>query len=149
MHRVSMYLGCLVIVLGCYFSVTWFFFGSHHPCGILETRQKPYVLEAAHTISSMRRKVALALLRARKNEAETMLLEGANAIPKEYLDNLHKAIWGMTPAQCAVRAIGWDVNPYKNLSEENKEFLKTLPDEPKKEAAKPNKRPVWPISPKT
>jgi hypothetical protein len=34
------------VIIG-YFGLTWFFFGSSHPCGILEARQKPYVIRTA------------------------------------------------------------------------------------------------------
>ncbi|MBI4524698.1 MAG: hypothetical protein HY695_12910 [Deltaproteobacteria bacterium] len=34
-----------LFVVGVYFSITWFFFGSSHPCGILEARQKPYAVQ--------------------------------------------------------------------------------------------------------
>jgi hypothetical protein len=140
MQRISMSLGSLALVFGCYFSVTWFFFGSAHPCGILETRQKPYVLEAANRVSSKRKQTAFVLLRAGQIEAGITMLEGANAIPKEYLDGLHNSIWDMTPAQCAIRAIAWDVYPYKSslLSDEDKRFLETIPDKQKKESARPN-----------
>jgi len=40
----------LVIITGItigYFALTWFFFGSPHPCGILEARQKPDVIRTA------------------------------------------------------------------------------------------------------
>jgi hypothetical protein len=33
-----------LVVVGIYFVFTWFFFGSSHPCGILEARQRPYVV---------------------------------------------------------------------------------------------------------
>ena len=36
-----------VTVVGLYFPLTWFFFGSSHPCGIYEARWKPYAIEIA------------------------------------------------------------------------------------------------------
>lgn len=136
MHQVQKLIGALALALGGYIGLAWFFFGSPHPCGILEARQKPYVLEASHELSSKQRRTAFALLGAGKVQEGTMILEGTNAIPGKHLDNLRKWVWGMTPAQCAWRAIAWDVNPYKKPPLTDEEFLKTLPDAPKKETGK-------------
>jgi hypothetical protein len=40
------------IVIVSYFSLTWFFFGSTHPCGILEARLKPAAVEHAYKVHS-------------------------------------------------------------------------------------------------
>src|SRR3989338_4783708 len=43
-----------LFVVGMYFGLTWFFFGSSHPCGILEARQRPYVVKnRAEFVSEM------------------------------------------------------------------------------------------------
>lgn len=47
----------LLVVLGTllvtsYFGATWFFFGSAHPCGILEARWRPYAVSVSHKSKS-------------------------------------------------------------------------------------------------
>jgi hypothetical protein len=38
------------ILIVSYLSLTWFFFGSPHPCGILEARLKPYAVDRAYEV---------------------------------------------------------------------------------------------------
>jgi hypothetical protein len=46
LRRRYLLFGMSVMVV-LYFGLTWFFFGSTHPCGILEARWKPYRIEVA------------------------------------------------------------------------------------------------------
>jgi hypothetical protein len=41
-----------VILVTSYIGLTWFFFGSSHPCGILEARWKPYAVRIAYKSKS-------------------------------------------------------------------------------------------------
>ena len=116
MHQVQKLLIALALALGLYFSLTWFFFGSSHPCGILEARQNPYVLERVKRYRSEDLKLALELAQSPLGEAVeagTQMLEDIRRGPREALSNLHEKVWGLTPAQCLWRAISWDPNPSK------------------------------------
>jgi hypothetical protein len=41
-----------LIAVASYFSLTWFFFGSAHPCGIFEARWRPYAVRVAYKSQS-------------------------------------------------------------------------------------------------
>jgi len=120
MRQVQRLIIPLALVLASYFGLTWFFFKSSHPCGILEARRKPYVV--AKTYSSLfgiDRDMVLELMKDRDVVSEVIRHLGSTAsIDKsekmmEELSGLHYQIWGMTPAQCTWRAIAWDPDPYK------------------------------------
>lgn len=116
MSRIQRVLVLFLLVLGIYAGLTWFFFGSPHPCGILEARQTPYVLERVRATSSEQRKLALDLaksMRADAVEAATRMFEDIRKRPQEALSDLHEHIWRLTPAQCTWRAIAWNPDPYK------------------------------------
>jgi len=116
MHRVQKLIIPLAFALGAYFGLTWFFFGSSHPCGILETRQKPYVLEQIRTTSSEERKLALELIISMEPdalEAGTKILESLEGRPERALRSLHERVWRNTPAKCLWGAVAWDPDPYK------------------------------------
>ena len=106
----------LIGVTGLYFGLTWFFFGSSHPCGILEARQRPYILERLRQSSSEHTKLALELMmspRPGSLKAGTEMLEDIEKRPHQALTKLNERIWQLTPAQCLWRAIAWDADPYK------------------------------------
>jgi hypothetical protein len=46
-----------------------FFFGSPHPCGILEARQRPYLIERARADPREDRRLALDLIKSMQPEA--------------------------------------------------------------------------------
>ncbi len=132
-----------LLVVGAYFGFTWFLFGSSHPCGILEARQKPYVVsrytEDAMALLSMvtgqeqkvsdrslrvlkeattggelaKQEAALASLEASTKRIAEMTLYVLDA-PKKAFHDLHEKIWNhYTPAGCFWEALAWNPNPYK------------------------------------
>jgi len=116
MRPVQQLLISLALALGTYFGLTWFFFGSSHPCGILEAMQKPYVLERVRTTSSEHRALALELLKSKQAdavEAATNILDDIERHPNKALRGLHERVWRLTPAQCTWSAIAWNPDPYK------------------------------------
>ncbi len=108
-------LGCAVIAL--YLGATWFFFGSPHPCGILEARQRPVILEL--TISAYRKLEELSRGQARrawesKNSDYSFLAQlhqearsDLESKPKRALQLLHERVWRQSPAECLWHAITW------------------------------------------
>ena len=113
-----------LLAVGLYLSLTWFFFGSPHPCGILEARQKSYVLERVREGEAKQRELQFALAKlltqklTQEERAETRKtfeesLAASEKAPKRALDGLHEHIWRLTPAQCTWRAIVWNPDPYK------------------------------------
>ena len=114
MHRVQKLIIPLAFALGAYFGLTWFFFGSSHPCGILEARQRSFILAEVHKSSLEDRKLALELMKHRNTmETGTKILEDIRVRPKEAVTYLHEHVWRLTPAQCTWRAISWNLDPYK------------------------------------
>ena len=109
--------------LAAYFALTWFFFGSPHPCGILETRQRPYVIQRARDDTSEDRRLALELIKTMKPDAldaGTSLLQTAHEVIGQAPNNLKKRIALLTPAECAWQAITWTppkVERYRPLRE--------------------------------
>ncbi len=111
-------------VIASYLSLTWFFFGSPHPCGILEARQRPYIEarlrdlrdEDEHLNEEYREVINLtgndseALEGWRKWGADIRRRRG---LENKNLADLHADIWRLTPAQCFWKADAWDVDPYK------------------------------------
>lgn len=100
-----------LIVVGIYFGLTWFFFGSNHPCGILEARQRPYVVKryADDSIELLLRmgKAAPSSLPIMKDVLDALT-------PKKAVHDLHERIWNQyTPAGCLWEALVWNPDPYK------------------------------------
>jgi len=118
--KILLSFGLLVLA---YFALTWFFFGSPHPCGILETRKKPTVIKAGRDAW----RAGLATLRAaakRTNfDAEIVqeLTRHVSDRPKEeqrLLSELHRQVWQMSPAACARGALTWQApQNYKTTPE--------------------------------
>ena len=104
-------IGVLSIAL-IYWGLTWFFYGSSHPCGILEARQKPYILAKVKESSSETQKLALSLMQSGPLtsdvvKAATDMLEQSRKAPSEALATLHERIWRLTPAECGWQAVTW------------------------------------------
>ena len=92
-----------------YFALTWFFFGSPHPCGILEARQRPHLSEKARADSREDRRLAYDLIKTmdpnwwlRAGASETL-----NDLQRSVPIDLQRKIALMTPAECAWQAITW------------------------------------------
>jgi len=100
------------IVIG-YFTLTWFFFGSSHPCGILEARQRPYEIQWALDFTD--RRLAYELMNPRNTPAAiaagTAIFQTAHEIVDNAPNKLKKEIARLTPAQCAWKAITWRTVP--------------------------------------
>jgi hypothetical protein len=92
---------------GVYFGLTWFFFGSAHPCGILEARQRPYVVNR-YTDDSVE------LVLRFGTAALLSIVENAGHAPKRAVRDLHERIQNhYTPARCVWEAMAWNPDPYK------------------------------------
>lgn len=128
-----------LFAVGGYFGATWFFFGSSHPCGILETRQRPYFVErytqnafARFSMWSKKymRYSALAeeayrsgnlgkaevgyAIAADSSKLVDRALQDVSDAPKNAVHDLHEKIWNhYTPAGCFWEALAWNPNPYK------------------------------------
>ena len=106
-----------LLVVGAYFGLTWFFFGSSHPCGILEARERSYVVNRYYEDAIAR----IEFFSSFKNAAAGKLIdeiykELADA-PKRAAHDLHERIWDhYTPAQCLWGALAWNPDPYKGSS---------------------------------
>lgn len=115
MGRARYIAGFFALAAGLYFSLTWFFFGSSHPCGILEARQRSYLLTA---YEAQERAMEKLLEMEPRSSFKEHLVEQFNAMLSPEgreldLSRLRKRIWNLTPAQCAWRAIAWNPDPYK------------------------------------
>jgi septal ring factor EnvC (AmiA/AmiB activator) len=105
----------VLLVVCFYLSLTWFFFGSPHPCGILEARQRPWftrrLLNIHSRVAELRRQIAAAsrpsdqlleklkrrtISQEERNSLEQQLdkfdsdLEAYNKAKKDYEDTLSK-----------------------------------------------------------
>jgi hypothetical protein len=97
-------------IIAAYFAVTWFFFGSPHPCGILEARQRPYLIKKASADSREDWRLALDLIKSMQPEAMDAgisMLETLNDLQRSVPNDLQRKIALMTPAECAWQAITW------------------------------------------
>ena len=126
-----------LLVVGAYFGLTWFFFGSSHPCGILEARQRPYFvghysenalrtylmsskgderIQALYTEMIRRGNVgkeAAAIAEDSSKRVDRALQDVSDA-PKNAVHDLHEKIWNhYTPAGCFWDALAWNPDPYK------------------------------------
>ena len=95
-----------VLVAVSYFALTWFFFGSPHPCGILEARQRPYAIERErrHRLETYKLIKEQVLTDPRMIEEFTKSIEGADV---RAVKLLKQRVWLKTPAQCFWQAITW------------------------------------------
>ena len=97
-------------IIAAYFALTWFFFGSPHPCGILEARQRPHLIEKARADSREDMRLALDLIKSMQPEAMDAgisMLETLNDSQRSVSIDLQRKIALMTPAECAWQAITW------------------------------------------
>lgn len=104
-------LSCVLLVIA-YFSLTWFSFGSPHPCRILEARQRPHLIRKARADSNPDRELAYKLMKSlqpQAMEAGTSILETLNDQPRRVASALKQRIASMTPAECAWQAITWRI----------------------------------------
>ena len=93
-----------------YFAFTWFFFGSPHPCGILEARQEPHLIQKARADSREDRQLAYKLIGTMQPdamEAGKSILENLHDQPQRVTSALQRRIALMTPAECAWQALTW------------------------------------------
>ena len=123
----------VLFVIGVYFSLTWFFFGSSHPCGILEARQRPYVVNRYSEGALRSMKIAsdnymrvtehgtnsfnnpntsIAMLRESEKIEDVAFKRFNEAIqklsdaPKNATRDLHEEIWNhYSPAKCLWEAL--------------------------------------------
>ena len=114
MGRTRYIAGFFAIGVGLYFGLTWFFFGSVHPCGILEARQKPYV---DNRFSQSWVDTFKLLTKYLKDREQTQAVREHVETRDKQLDDIlarhNIRIRRLTPAQCLWRAIAWDPDPYK------------------------------------
>ncbi len=107
-----------VFTVGLYLGLTWFFFGSPHPCGISEARQRQYYIARSkklgwEAVESWRQLVKEAIeagdseLRNEFAKARSEALKDLINAPDEAAARLHKRVWFQTPAQCFWQAITW------------------------------------------
>jgi hypothetical protein len=92
-----------------YFALTWFFFGSPHPCGILEARQRPHLIEKARADSREDRRLAYRLMQTLEPDAMNAgmsMLETLNDLQRSVPIDLQRKIALMTPAECAWALLG-------------------------------------------
>jgi hypothetical protein len=99
-----------VEIIAAYFALTWFLFGSPHPCGILEARQRPHLIDKARADSREDRRLALDLIKSMQPEAidaGISMFETLNDLQRSVPIDLQRKIALMTPAECAWQAITW------------------------------------------
>ncbi len=99
-----------LFVVGMYFILTWFFFGSSHPCGILEARQRSYV------VKYFTKRYKVTMPNGSKYIVEFPPPEGTGDDEKyiSALYYLHQRISiNYTPAGCFWEALAWNPDPYK------------------------------------
>lgn len=129
-----------VFVVGAYFGLTWFFFGSTHPCGILEVRQRPYVIKryiatALSATKADREEMVEDWQRAQdaKTSGNLREMEAANESlqlsaksfeksSRDFLDARKRAVYYLherisndyTPAKCLWEVLVWNADPYRD-----------------------------------
>lgn len=105
----------IVFTVGLYLGLTWFFFGSPHPCGILEARQRPYYVERlgesyreeAKRWQQLAEKALHSKFWDKIDKERSEAVEKYINAPDEAAAQLHKRVWRQTPAQCFWQAITW------------------------------------------
>jgi len=103
-----------LFVVVVYIGVTWFFFGSIHPCGILEARQKPYVVKRYTDFSRE------LWLKMKETGTPSLFMEPFTKdvldAPRTAVHELREKIWNhYTPAECFWEALAWNPDPYKGF----------------------------------
>jgi hypothetical protein len=107
-------LGLAVCVIG-WVGLTLFFFGSAHPCGILENRQRSTMEQLARRAVIERiEEIVQAMVQGRSDYArvldEAFTASGGGDlnvwVEKALADN-HKDIWRRSPYECLRGAIRW------------------------------------------
>lgn len=110
-NRIQYAILFFVFTVGLYLGLTWFFFGSPHPCGILEARQKPYALAAARkTWLEIFKTFGEIRLYLEDREVMNQYIEHLDTRDKQLdtaLVDLKRRIWRLTPAECTWQAITW------------------------------------------
>jgi hypothetical protein len=113
MNRRRVIIAVFVVTIGLYFGVTWFFFGSPHPCGILEARQKPHAIRAAHESWFAVLKNWSGVMKETGYDSSVVVDAATKHITtrsqqqKEDIEEMHWRIWQKTPAQCLWEALTW------------------------------------------
>ena len=101
------------LLIASYLGLTWFFFGSPHPCGILEARQRPYHIERlresyreeAKCWQQLAEKAVHSKFWDKIDKEHSEAVEKYINAPDEAAARLHKRVWGQTPVQCLWQAI--------------------------------------------
>jgi len=97
-------------IIATYSALTWFFFGSPHPYGILEARQIPHAIQKARADSREDRRLAYRMMQTLEPDAMSpgmSMLENLNDQPRRVTTALQRKTALMTPAECAWQAITW------------------------------------------
>lgn len=117
-----LFVGTIALLTG-YFAFTWFFFGSPHPCGIVEARQRSYKIEKARADMRESRLLAYRMIGSMKPEAAdagVRMLDEINDLLRKPPIDLKRKMALMTPAECTWQAITWSppkVARYRPLRE--------------------------------
>jgi hypothetical protein len=98
MNRFLAFFVTSVAACGVYLGGTWFYFGSVHPCGILEARQRPDVLRGQQTSFFKETKFWADLTKETQFSSAaidglTKHLESAEQQEREALKALHWRTW--------------------------------------------------------
>jgi hypothetical protein len=115
MRRIRYALLVFVFMVGLYLGLTWFFFGSPHPCGILEARQRPYEIKKltesywveARAWNQLAREALRSEFWDKIDKEHSEAVERYINAADEAAARLHKEVWRQTPAQCFWQAITW------------------------------------------
>ena len=105
-NRIQYAIFFFVFTVGLYLGLTWFFFGSPHPCGISEARQRPYAIaqERRHQLETYKLIEKNVLTDPRMIEEFTKSIDGVDVRAQKLLK---QRVWLQTPAQCFWQAITW------------------------------------------
>lgn len=85
-----------------WFPVTWFFFGSVHPCGILSQRMLPKIREHASASAAF----GLAISAQSLSEMPDVESEVESAI-----EGMIRSTYRLAPSKCLWRAVIWSWDP--------------------------------------
>jgi hypothetical protein len=100
-------------IIAAYFALTWFFFGSPHPCGILEARVMPSAIKKHHQ-SALKHALWMGKLweasgfnnRYLGDEA-LKAMAAVEAASSEARSEVRRWVSTLTPAECTWQAITW------------------------------------------
>lgn len=114
-NRIQYAIFFFVFTVGLYLGLTWFFFGSPHPCGILEARQRPHYIERlgesyreeAERWQQLAEKAVHSKFWDKIDKERSEAVEKYINAADEAAARLHKRVWLQTPAQCFWQAITW------------------------------------------